>query len=122
MRKHLRDPGEFQNVYRNGRRYDGTFITVFVINNQGLQHRLGVTASKRALGKAVQRNRAKRLLRESFRSNESFLRALGSHYDWVLNAKRNVLTEKLRAPAKEFREIIEKVGRMEALRALADGK
>ena len=31
MRKYLRDSGEFQRVYRNGKRYDGVFITVFVI-------------------------------------------------------------------------------------------
>jgi ribonuclease P protein component len=49
---------------------------VFVVENEGVNHRLGVTASKRALGKAVQRNRAKRLLRETVRSNVRFLRAL----------------------------------------------
>ena len=74
MRKYLRDTAEFQHVYRNGKRYEGVFITAFVIENQELNHRLGVTASKKALGKAVQRNRAKRLLRETFRSNETFLR------------------------------------------------
>lgn len=113
MRNYLRDSREFQHVYRNGKRYDGVFITVFVIENQGLQHRLGVTASKKALGKAVQRNRAKRLLRETFRSNEPSLRALSRSYDWVLNAKVAVLNEKVHAPGQEFAGIIEKVGRLE---------
>ena len=76
MRKYLRDSSEFQRVYRNGKRYDGVFITVFVIENDVVNHRLGVTASKKALGKAVQRNRAKRLLREAYRSTESSIRAL----------------------------------------------
>jgi len=114
MRNYLRDSREFQNVYRNGKRYDGVFITVFVIENQGLQHRLGVTASKKALGKAVQRNRAKRLLRETFRSNEASLRALVRQYDWVLNAKAAVLTQKVHAPGQELAGIIEKVGKLEA--------
>ena len=113
MRKYLRDSTEFQRVYRNGKRYDGVFITVFVMENDVLNHRLGVTASKRALGKAVQRNRAKRLLRETFRSNESTLRALTRNYDWVLNAKPAVLDHKLNAPHEEFEGIIEKVGRQE---------
>ena len=113
MRKYLRDTGEFQHVYRNGKRYEGAFITAFVIENQELNHRLGVTASKKALGKAVQRNRAKRLLRETFRSNESLLSELARNYDWVLNAKSSGLSEKVHAPCQELKGIIEKVGRLE---------
>ena len=113
MRNYLRDSREFEHVYRNGKRYDGVFITVFVIENEGLEHRLGVTASKKALGKSVQRNRAKRLLRETFRSNEPFLRTLSRSYDWVLNAKRAVLDQKVHAPQQELAGIIEKVGRLE---------
>ena len=82
MRKYLRDSGEFQHVYRNGKRYEGVFITAFVIENQELNHRLGVTASKKALGKAVQRNRAKRLLRETFRLSGTFL-ATNASRDYV---------------------------------------
>ena len=113
MRKYLRDSGEFQHVYRNGKRYDGVFITVVVLENDALNHRLGVTASKKALGKAVQRNRAKRLLRETFRSNEPSLSALTKNYDWVLNAKPAVLSQKLNAPRQELEGIIERVGRQE---------
>jgi ribonuclease P protein component len=113
MRKNLRDTAEFQRVYRNGKRYEGVFITAFVIENQELNHRLGVTASKKALGKAVQRNRAKRLLRETFRSNETLLRELSKNYDWVLNAKTAVLSQKVAAPSQELKGIIEKVGRLE---------
>ena len=113
MRNYLRDSGEFQHVYRNGKRYDGVFITVFVVENEALNHRLGVTASKKALGKAVQRNRAKRLLRETFRSNEPSLHRLTKNYDWVLNAKPAVLSQKMNAPRQELEGIIEKVGRLE---------
>ena len=102
-------------MYRNGKRYEGVFITVFVIDNKLQQHRLGVTASKKALGKAVQRNRAKRLLRETFRCNEVSLKCLLKNYDWVLNAKATVLSDKLWAPSVEFGRIVEKVGRQETL-------
>ena len=113
MRNYLRDPSEFQYVYRQGKRYDGRFITVFVINNQGLHHRLGVTASKKAIGKAVHRNRAKRLMREAFRSNDLSLEALSRRYDWVLNAKSTLLSVKLDAPAEEFAGIVDRVSKSE---------
>jgi ribonuclease P protein component len=113
MRKYLRDTAEFQHVYRNGKRYEGVFITVFIIENQEETHRLGVTASRKALGNAVHRNRAKRLLRESFRLNGSRLTELAGNYDWVLNAKTAVLSQKLEAPCRELKGIIEKVGRLE---------
>ena len=113
MRNYLRDPSEFQYVYRQGKRYDGRFITVFVINNEGLHHRLGVTASKKAIGKAVQRNRAKRLIREAFRVNNSSLKALSGKYDWVLNAKSTLLRVKLDAPAEEFAGIVDRVSKSE---------
>ena len=113
MRKYLRDTAEFQHVYRNGKRYEGVFITAFIIENQESNHRLGVTASKKALGKAVQRNRAKRLLRETFRLSGTLLSELAKNYDWVLNAKVAVLSQKVDAPCQELKGIIEKVGRLE---------
>lgn len=113
MRNYLRDPSEFQYVYRQGKRYDGRFITVFVINNEGLHHRLGVTASKKAIGKAVHRNRAKRLMREAFRSSDLSLEALSRRYDWVLNAKSTLLSVKLEAPAEEFAGIVDRVSKSE---------
>lgn len=113
MRHNLRDSKEFQHVYRNGRRFEGVFVTVFVIDNDGVNHRLGVTASKKAIGNAVQRNRAKRLLRESFRSHKISLDSLTKNYDWVLNAKSAVLSQKVNAPSDELGAVIEKVGKLE---------
>ena len=115
MRNHnLRDSSEFKYVYRKGKRFDGRFLTAFVICNEGSSHRLGFTASKKAIGKAVDRNRAKRLLREAFRNKESSLSALSSKYDWVLNAKSTLLSVKLSSPANEFAGIVDRVGECEA--------
>ena len=54
----------------------------------------------------MERNRAKRLLREAFRLSNAELDGLALKYDWVLNARRAILTVKMAAPLEEFRRII----------------
>ena len=61
--------GDFRRVYDAGRRVQARYFTAFVLANSGEQARLGITATRKT-GKAVKRNRARRLLREAFRKNK----------------------------------------------------
>jgi ribonuclease P protein component len=114
MTVYLRVSNDFQKVYRTGRRYDGVLMTAFVLPNNLSHDRLGVTASRKALGNAVQRNRAKRLLKETFRLRGSSLSGLLQRYDWVINAKRRLPSIKVTAAIAEFESLVSRVAKEES--------
>lgn len=62
----LKKSWEFQRAYQKGNKYWNRYFVIYVLHNHFNHLRLGITVSKK-VGKSVQRNRVKRLIRESFR-------------------------------------------------------
>ncbi len=88
---------QFKFVSTRGKRLKGRFfVVIYKITNEN--NRLGVTASKKCSKKAVERNRLKRIIRESFRHSQ----AQFSAYDivviarhWAVNATNQELFSEL---------------------------
>jgi len=65
-RLRLRTAAEFDAVFKRGRRFGGRLFLLVALPNRSGRDRLGLAVSRR-VGGAVERNRARRLLREGFR-------------------------------------------------------
>ncbi|MCX6545153.1 MAG: ribonuclease P protein component [Acidobacteria bacterium] len=91
---------EFLANYERGSRSSSRLMTVFVLANGGPAARLGIAATRK-LGNAVQRNRAKRLVREAFRRHKPL-----AGLDVIVIPKREMLVADYRAVEADYCAIL----------------
>ena len=65
----LKKNQDFKVVYQNGTSYANRLLVMYVLKNQHMKNRLGISVSKK-VGNSVVRHRLTRLIRESYRLNE----------------------------------------------------
>ena len=68
----LTKPGDYQQVYRQGKRLQGANFSLIFMPNSKEHNRLGISIHGQLKG-AVKRNRIKRIIREFYRHNKTFL-------------------------------------------------
>ena len=66
----LKKNKDFQQVYRHGTSKANRYLVMYVLDNQYMKNRLGISVSKK-VGNSVVRHRLTRLIRESYRLNEA---------------------------------------------------
>ena len=80
----------FRRAYKKGKSFVSPYVVVYLLKNRRNNIRLGITAGKK-IGKAVARNRAKRVITAAFRQISP---QIPMGYDYVIVARTRILTVK----------------------------
>ena len=90
---------DFKRLYYKGRCAVAHSVVLYVQKNRGAKNRIGLTCGK-SIGKAFQRNRAKRLMRESYRILSPEIK---EGYDIVIIARTAIIGKKCGDVLKDLR-------------------
>ena len=103
--EHVRKRADFELIYKTGLKRSGRLMTMFTRERDAGPSRLGIAATRK-MGGAVERNRAKRLVRELFRKNKP-----ASATDVVVVPRREIVDAAFERVEAEFRSLLSRSSR-----------
>ena len=98
--EHVRKRADFELIYKSGFKRSGRLMAMFTREREAGPARLGIAATRK-MGIAVERNRAKRLVRELFRHNKP-----AAAIDVVVVPRRQMLDAPFDRVEAEFRSLL----------------
>ena len=105
LSQRLRRTFDFNDAFEQKHSFVGKFVVMLQRYGDDASLRVGVISSKRTLRRAVDRNRAKRLMREAYRLNRHLFRG---KLDIVLIARRPIAKASLAMVEKDLMRLARK--------------
>lgn len=102
----LRKNSDFKETYSRGKSVGSRYIVLFYKRNGTTANRIGFTASKK-VGNSVQRNRARRLMKEACRHLDMPLK---TGYDLVAIARVTINEAAYREVLDSFEKVVRRAG------------
>lgn len=100
----LKKKYQFNYVYRVGKTAHGKFLVAVYSPSKNKNVRIGISVSKK-VGNAVQRNRARRLLREAI---SQFLDKLDPNFNIIIVGKQSILEQKSDSVTADLKAVLER--------------
>lgn len=97
---------DFKRAYTKGKSYVSPLLITYVIKNRYAMKKIGITTSKK-IGNAVQRNRARRIIKQSFRL---LYPCIKGKCDFVFVARGRTPYAKMQDVMKEMSNHMKKAG------------
>ena len=102
----LRKKSDFSAIYNKGKSVGDRYIVLFYRKNGLTYNRTGFLASKK-VGNSVKRNRARRLMKEAYRT---FYGELPQGYDFIIIARNTISGRKCADVEKSLKSAFKKTG------------
>lgn len=97
---------DFQRIYRRGRSFVSPVLVTYALKNKNNNLRIGITTSKK-VGKAVRRNRSRRVIRAAFTHLDADIKA---PYDIIFVARTRTSFVKSYEVEKHMRDHLRQIG------------
>ena len=105
----LRKKSDFASIYRRGKSVGDRYVVIFYKKNHLPYNRTAFVASKK-VGNSVRRNRAIRLMKESYRLSEY---SVPQGYDFIFIARNTITDRKCAEVQKSLESAMKKTGVLE---------